>query len=192
MIQLLTPHDPAAAVIALCWLVFGIVWAVSALFVKRTIEQSLGWVHLVVFALAIAAVRSVSYRAGLRHLLWPGTALLGALAASITVAGLVVTVWARAILGRNWSGTVAFKEGHELIERGPYAYVRHPIYSGLLLMGLGTAIERARLESFLILATALVGLAIKAQFEERLMIRHFPEKYPQYRRRVKALIPGVW
>jgi protein-S-isoprenylcysteine O-methyltransferase Ste14 len=192
MIQVLTLHDPAATVITLCWLVFGIVWAVSALFVKRTIEQSLGWVRLLAFAVVIWVLARVSRVTGPPQSLWPGTALLGALAALLTVAGLVVAVWARAVLGRNWSGTVAFKEGHELIERGPYAYVRHPIYSGLLLMGLGTAIERARLESFLMLAMALVGLAIKAQFEEQLMIRHFPEAYPQYRRRVKALIPGVW
>jgi len=192
MIQALTLHDPAAVAITLCWLVFGIVWAVSALFVKRTIEQSLGWVRLLVFAVVIVVFTRVSHIAGLRQSLWPQTASIGALAVLVTVAGLVVTVWARVVLGRNWSGSVAFKEGHELIVGGPYAYARHPIYSGLLLMGLGTAIESARLQSFLMLALALVVLALKARFEEQLMIRHFPEAYPQYRRRVKALIPGVW
>ena len=192
MLQTMTLHDPAAIVIAFCWLVFAIVWVVSAFFVKRTVEQSLGWVRIVVFLVVIGVLRRATHFAGLRQSLWPASALSGTIAVLITVAGLIVAVWARATLGRNWSGTVTFKENHELIERGPYAYVRHPIYSGLLLMGLGTAIESARLESFLTLALVLVMLAIKARYEERLMIRHFPEAYPQYRRRVKALIPGVW
>ena len=59
-------------------------------------------------------------------------------------------------------------------------------------MGLGTAIASARLSSLLLLVLTLVMLAIKAHYEERLMIRHFPTTYPQYRARVKALIPGVW
>jgi protein-S-isoprenylcysteine O-methyltransferase Ste14 len=70
--------------------------------------------------------------------------------------------------------------------------VRHPIYSGLLLMALGTAISSARLRSFLLLGLALAVLVIKAHYEEKLMIRHFPDAYPQYRQRVKALIPWVW
>jgi protein-S-isoprenylcysteine O-methyltransferase Ste14 len=96
------------------------------------------------------------------------------------------------VLGTNWSGTITFKEDHELIQRGPYAYVRHPIYSGLLLMGLGTAVESGRLASFGLLAAVAAGFAVKAHLEERLMTRHFPEAYPPYRRRVRALIPGVW
>lgn len=106
--------------------------------------------------------------------------------------GLAIALWARAALGTNWSGAIAFKEGHELIQRGPYAYVRHPIYSGLLLMGLGTTLASARVSSLLMLVLALILLAIKARYEERLMIRHFPAAYPPYRARVKALIPGVW
>jgi protein-S-isoprenylcysteine O-methyltransferase Ste14 len=192
MILFLTLHDPVDVVIALCWLVFVLVWVVSALFVKRTVERSTGWARLLVWVAVIVLFTRVSHIPGLRQPMWPRTAALSALAALVTVAGLIVCVWARTVLGRNWSGTIAFKEGHELIERGPYAYVRHPIYSGFLLMGLGTAIGSARLESFLLLATAAVALGIKARFEEQFMSRHFPEAYPQYRRRVKALIPGVW
>ena len=135
----------------------------------------------------------VAYNIGdLRQLLWPRTAAVGLLADVLTVAGLVVAVWARAVLGRNWSGRVVLKQDHDLVQRGPYACVRHPIYSGLLLMGLGTAVESGRLTGFVILAAVAILFAVKAQFEERLMIRHFPEAYPDYRRRVKALIPGVW
>ena len=184
--------DPSQVVIALCWAVFLVVWAVSALFVKRTVERSLGGTRLVLLASAIFILGVVRWIPGLHQALWTRTAAIGALADFLAVTGLIVTLWARAALGRNWSGTIAFKEGHELIQRGPYAYVRHPIYSGLLLMGLGTAIAADRLSSFVFLAAVFVFLAIKAHFEEELMTRHFPEAYAQYRRRVRALIPGVW
>ena len=193
MIVFGTPHDAFATVIALCWLVFLVVWAVSALFVKRTIERSLGGVRLLTLAVLIAVIAGATRGfPGLRQTLWSRTPGVGVLAALLTMMGLAIALWARAALGTNWSGTIAFKEGHELIQRGPYAYVRHPIYSGLLLMGLGTAIASARLSSLLLLVLTLVMLAIKAHYEERLMIRHFPTTYPQYRARVKALIPGVW
>src|SRR5262245_3954456 len=160
MIQFLTMRDPSDLVIALCWLVFTIVWAVSALFVKRTVERSLGWARLLVWGVVILVFTRASHIPGLQQPMWPRSAGQGALAVLVTLAGLVVCIWARAVLGRNWSGSITFKEDHELIERGPYAYVRHPIYSGLLLMGLGSAINSARPQSFLLLVLVAVGLSI--------------------------------
>jgi protein-S-isoprenylcysteine O-methyltransferase Ste14 len=192
MIRLGTPHNAFALVIALCWTVAVVVWALSALFVKRTVERLPGWARLLSLVGTIWVFEIVYRTAGLRWTLWPQSAAVGVLADLLTIAGLAVALWARAVLGRNWSGRVVFKEDHELIQHGPYAYVRHPIYSGLLLMGLGTAVESGRLASFVLLAAVAVVLVVKAQLEERLMTSHFPEAYPQYRRRVKALIPGVW
>ena len=190
--MILSPDNPFAIFIALCWLVFVIVWAVSAFFVKRTVERSMGWARLLVIAIGIMLFGTIFRFGAMWRPLWARTAWTGALGALLTAAGLAVAVWARLVLGRNWSGTITFKENHELIMRGPYAHVRHPIYSGLLLMLLGTAVESARPRAFVMLALAFVVLAIKARFEEELMIRHFPDAYLQYRRRVKALIPGVW
>jgi protein-S-isoprenylcysteine O-methyltransferase Ste14 len=190
--MILSPDTPFELFIAFCWFVFMIVWAVSAFFVKRTVERSWGGTRWLVILLGLMLFGTLLRFGGMWPPLWARTARTGALGALVTAAGLAVAVWARFILGRNWSGTITFKEDHELITRGPYAYVRHPIYSGLLLMMLGTAIESARLRTFLLLALVLVVLRIKAHFEEKLMIRHFPEAYPEYRRRVKALIPGVW
>ena len=192
MIHLATPHNVSELVITLCWAVAVVVWAVSALFVRRTVERSLGWARLLTLVAVIWVFEVVYRTGGLEQTLWSQTAAIGVLADLFTVAGLAVALWARAVLGRNWSGTVAFKADHELIQHGPYAYVRHPIYSGLLLMGLGTAVESGRLASFVLLAGIAVVFAVKAHLEERLMTSHFPEAYPQYRRRVKALIPGVW
>ena len=109
----------------------------------------------------------------------------------ICVAGLFVTLWARWTLAGNWSSDVTFKEGHELIETGPYRFVRHPIYTGLLIMCVGTAIEIGMLRGILGLALMTLGFWIKLKQEERLLMRHFPEEYPAYSKRVKALVPYV-
>ena len=75
-----------------------------------------------------------------------GALILGVLGC---VLGLLVTIWARRTLAGNWSSDVTFKQGHELMRSGPYRFVRHPIYTGLLVMGLGSAIEIGRLRCFL-------------------------------------------
>lgn len=186
------PHDAFDWVIALCWLTFLIVWMVSALFVKRTVERSLGWPRLLTMAIVIALAGGARWFPWLRQALWARTASIGAAAALLTIAGLAVAVWARATLGGNWSGSVTFKEDHELIVRGPYALVRHPIYSGLFLMGLGAAVDSTRLAAFVVLGLTTIFFVIKARYEERLMLRHFADGYVQYRQRVKGFIPGVW
>jgi protein-S-isoprenylcysteine O-methyltransferase Ste14 len=122
----------------------------------------------------------------------PHSAATGIIADIVAVAGLAVALWARATLGGNWSTVAAIKEDHELIERGPYRFVRHPIYSGILLMILGTAIASGWLAAFAGLALLAVGFSIKARQEERLLARQFPDAYPAYAARVKALVPGVW
>jgi protein-S-isoprenylcysteine O-methyltransferase Ste14 len=125
-------------------------------------------------------------------ILWRRTLWTGLLADAIVLAGLAVSLWARTTLGGNWSASVTFKENHELIERGLYRYVRHPIYSGLLLMVLGAAILFGRLFGFIALVIVFLGFWFKSRQEERLLTRHFPEAYPSYKSRVRALIPFVF
>ena len=85
-----------------------------------------------------------------------------ALAADCVVAvGLAFSVWARVALGRNWSAEVTFKEGHELVASGPYGLVRHPIYTGLLLMGLGTAINYGRVVGFAVFVAVCVACRVE-------------------------------
>ena len=184
--------DPFRFVIDLCWAIFVLVWAVAALFVKRTTERSMRWGAMATFGVVVAVFAVTRLSPGMRRELWSQTAGVGLLATLLVLLGLVIALWARAALGRNWSGTIAFKQDHELILRGPYAWVRHPIYTGLLLMALGTAVESTRLSSFIFLGVLFVVLVLKARAEEQLMLRHFPDAYADYRRHVKALIPGVW
>jgi protein-S-isoprenylcysteine O-methyltransferase Ste14 len=104
---------------------------------------------------------------------------------------LLVTIWSRRTLGGNWSSEVAFKQGHELVKTGPYRYARHPIYTGLLLMCLGTAVAVGQFHSWLGLLILCVGFWIKLRQEESLLLQHFPTEYPVYRKQVKALVPFV-
>jgi len=103
--------------------------------------------------------------------------------------GLGLAIWSRRTLGDNWSSTVNLKRGHELVERGPYRFVRHPIYTAILLMSLGTAVAFDRLSCFIGLVPLFLGFWIKLRQEESLMTRQFPEAYPLYKARVRALVP---
>ena len=105
--------------------------------------------------------------------------------------GVGFAIWARRTLGTNWSGNPTIKEGHELIQAGPYRLVRHPIYTGILVGILGTGIGSGRVFNVYVLGAALVGFWIKLRIEEGLMLRQFPQAYPEYRKRTKALFPFV-
>jgi protein-S-isoprenylcysteine O-methyltransferase Ste14 len=108
---------------------------------------------------------------------------------ALTAFGILFTFWARFHIGRNWSGQVVIKEQHELIRSGPYARVRHPIYTGLLLAIFGTALalgEVRGLIGFVLVAYYFFG---KAKREERVMSQEFGEQYAEYRRRTGMLVP---
>jgi len=121
----------------------------------------------------------------------PGAQIYVVCGLLLTVAGVAFAIWARFALGRNWSGTVTIKQDHVLIRHGPYRFVRHPIYSGILLAMAGTALGYGRTPCLIGLGTALLSLWIKARKEEEFMIEQFGEQYSRYRREVKALIPSL-
>jgi len=113
------------------------------------------------------------------------------LGAAVTAGGLLFSVWARHHLGKNWSRAVTIKEDHELISTGPYAFVRHPIYTGLLLAFVGSAIARGELRGPLAVALVFVALWRKLRLEEKWMREHFGETYEAYSRHVAALVPYI-
>ena len=122
---------------------------------------------------------------------YPPAAWVGWTGFVLCVVGLAFAVWARVQIGRFWSGTVALKAEHALIRGGPYAMTRHPIYSGLLLALLGTAITRDTQAAFLGLPFLFAGLFVKSKQEERLLLDRFGPEYEKYRTEVPALIPRV-
>ena len=106
-----------------------------------------------------------------------------------TAIGLVFSIWARSVLGGNWSANVTVKQGHELIRAGPYALTRHPIYTGLDLAFLGTALAIGEWRAILAVLIAFGSLWYKLRIEERFLAETFGADYEAYRRRVKAIIP---
>jgi protein-S-isoprenylcysteine O-methyltransferase Ste14 len=108
----------------------------------------------------------------------------------LVAAGLAFAVWARVCLGRNWSGIVTLKQDHELVRSGPYRLVRHPIYTGLLLALLGSALARNEWRALLAVALAWLAFWRKLQVEEELMIEQFGDAYVRYRAEVPALMPN--
>ena len=186
-----------ALVIWCCWGVWAVLWFAMAFSTKRTVERpdtSRAVVVVLVVAGVVLLLRSTHLlaRGGLLHRhLWGASPLVDAVAIALVVAGLAFTAWARVTLGANWSGSVVFKEDHDLIVQGPYAMVRHPIYTGLLAMMLGSAIAYAEPYGFVLLAAGTFVFVYKSRREERLMVRHFPDQYAAYRRHVKAIVPFV-
>lgn len=111
--------------------------------------------------------------------------------AALTVGGLLFSVWARQHLGKNWSQAVTVKQDHELITTGPYRLVRHPIYTGLLLALLGSALARGEWRGLVAFALGLIALWNKLSLEEKWMREQFGEAYEDYTRRVAALVPYI-
>jgi len=177
------------------WIVFCAYWFIMAFNVKRTAKrQSLSsrGFHIAVAVLAYWLL--FTDRLAWGPLVWRFVrdsqtwALAGAV---VTWAGVALAIWARTILGGNWSATVTVKEDHALVRSGPYATVRHPIYSGLLLAGLGTALAIGEVHSLLAVAIGIVGFRVKSKLEERFMIEQFGQQYEEYRRHSWALVPFV-
>jgi protein-S-isoprenylcysteine O-methyltransferase Ste14 len=172
--------------IAVAWVIFWVYWFASAIGVKegRASRRRIPLNGL--SALSVLVLLRV-FRGGSLVVHSP---VLGAIGAVVFVAGIGLAIWARVHLGRNWGMPMTQKAEPELVTSGPYRFVRHPIYSGLLAALLGTA-----------LATNLIGLIIvavlggyfyySATVEERNLIARFPNAYPAYRARTKKLIPFV-
>jgi protein-S-isoprenylcysteine O-methyltransferase Ste14 len=173
------------AVIFAVWAAFGAYWLISALGAKEGSFTGRRRVP-VVFSVTAFVLLRVFQAAGLAvHI--PVLQVAGMIA---LLFGLGLAVWARIHLGRNWGMPMTQKNDPELVTSGPYRFVRHPIYSGLLLAIVGTALAT---NLSLLIAAAVLGLyfAYSARVEERLLTTSFPVGYPGYRARTKMLIPFV-
>jgi len=179
--------------IALLWLAWALYWSLAALGSRPTLRrESLGsrLTHLVPLTAGgvLLAWRDVPW-AALTMRLWPQSPTLYWSGVLVLATGLAFAIWARVHLGGNWSGAVTVKQGHELVRSGPYAHVRHPIYTGLLTAVLGTAIASGTVRVALAFAIIAAALVRKLRAEEALMRATFPGAYERYRAVVPALIP---
>jgi protein-S-isoprenylcysteine O-methyltransferase Ste14 len=110
----------------------------------------------------------------------------------IEATGLLLAVWTRRHLGRNWSGEISIKRDHQLVRSGPYHVVRHPIYTALLAMYLGSAVVSGELHALFGLALAAIAYGRKVRLEEAVLAQFFGEEYRDYRRVTWALLPGLF
>jgi len=183
-------------IIGFMWLAIFIIWAISALIVKDTVGSKSGpRARLLLWGVLLGWF--ILFSPGLRQGILGGSFVLeGPVAAyaglALTSIGLGFALWARFTIGRNWGALITVQRGHRIVRSGPYAIVRHPIYSGFIVATLGTAIAHGDMAG--LVATALVAIcwASKARLEESFMIEKFGAEYEDYRRHVKGLIPGVW
>lgn len=125
------------------------------------------------------------------HLLpnYPVTLYIGFIIAAL---GIMFAFWARKYLGGNWSGIVALKKNQTLVDTGPYAIVRHPIYFGLTIGIVGSAIAEGTVSGLIAIVCMLIFSLLRIRAEEKLMTSIFGKKYKEYSKRVYKFIPGFW
>lgn len=109
----------------------------------------------------------------------------------MTIAGLAFAAWSRAVLGRNWSARALIQVGHELVRTGPYAYVRHPLYTGLLIALTGSMLVSGETGALAGWVASIGIFAIKGRREEHLLAGEFGARYCEYRERTGFLLPRI-
>lgn len=180
------------------WFVFVLYWLVSATDVKKDVESKLGrgrsssLVRIVVAAALTYLFPTIVARLLGRSISSPEDSGLRYSGTILTMAGISFAIWARYHLGRNWSGHPALKEDHKLVSTGPYSFLRHPIYAGMLFACLGSLF--ATFEAFWLYFLLIMGIVYvrRIHIEEGIMMRTFPDAYPAYREKTNALIPFIW
>ncbi len=176
------------------WIVFGAVWLTWALRTKpvKSRESAASRLSHMAFMFAGSYAMSIGVKPRWLHaLIFPGSAWLQWLAISTTAIGIGFAIWARVYLGGNWSSSVTVKVGHQLVRTGPYRWVRHPIYSGLILGLLGTALAQRRFGGLVSVALFYAGFKIKSRIEERTMTKTFGAEYDEYSRSTGAIVPKL-
>jgi protein-S-isoprenylcysteine O-methyltransferase Ste14 len=181
------------------WLALVVYWAIVALDAKRSIGGQWRWrreigLRLTILALVVLLAHLMAHNHPMRAArlyAFNRNIFAGWVGATLCAFGVAVAIWARACLGRNWGMPMTQKAHPELVTNGPYAYVRHPIYTGIILALLGSAIGLSVLWAIPLL---LIGgyFAYSASREEQLLLERFPEEYSAYARRSKRLIPFLW
>jgi protein-S-isoprenylcysteine O-methyltransferase Ste14 len=186
------------------WILWAITWVAASLWANRTVKRpGIGreWIYRLItlagFVLLLGGfVKTQGDRVVWAR--WPGVwgdaayppAAIGWTMVALTVLGFLFAWWARLHLGRLWSGSITRKEGHHVVDTGPYAIVRHPIYTGILLSGIASAIAIAQVHAYLGALLLIIGYWLKARLEERWLREELgPQDYDAYRRRVPMLVP---
>ena len=185
----------APRIVVGAWIVFLLYWAATARDVKTTQWQESprsAVIHRTLLAIAAILLGARWNDAGfLTQPVLPLSTILVAMGVALVVIGVAFAIWARRTLGSNWSAAVTVKEGHTLVRTGPYKVVRHPIYTGMLIGFLGTAMVIDETRGVLAIVLATAAFVYKSRVEEHRMQATFPA-YDDYRRHSAALVPFIY
>lgn len=183
--------------IGIGWIAFWVYWIISAFGSKQEVHSNIKQfviIRIAIFPLTAAlaiifnqlpdSLKNHYHAVNNNHL---------ALAVGLIIflIGFALAVWARIYLGKNWGMPMTQKQNPELVTSGPYSYVRHPIYAGILLMALGSFLE-VNIYWLIVFIIAAVLFIYSAVAEEKLMMKLFPKVYPSYKAKTKMLIPFVF
>jgi protein-S-isoprenylcysteine O-methyltransferase Ste14 len=174
------------------WIAWIVSWGLAAFWRGRTVKGTPlkdSWPYMALTVVGAILFFHTTSRRLQSTMLWH-VGLDGAYAlVAITAAGFLFTWWARIHLGKLWSGAVTIKESHRVVDTGPFALVRHPIYFGLIVAIIATGIAKANVPALIGLVLLLLGIFVKARLEERVLRRELGPAYEAYAKRVPMLIP---
>ncbi len=175
------------------WFFFALYWLVASIHVnkmRRREPWSQRLAFLLIFAASCDLLLHASERLGiLNGRFVPPQAWIEWLGIALTAAGIAFAIWARNHIGKYWSASVSLREGHELIRSGPYARIRHPIYTGILLGVAGTVLWSGRWGALIVLGFAVIGVVVKAKKEEALLQGEFGPAFDEHRRHTGFFLP---
>jgi len=175
------------------WILFGLYWLVSALKLKKTKRRET-WFERLRYVLPLLVAFCFLSRPELRYG-WlaarfvPDNPAVNWIGVFVTAVGVAIAFWARWHLGSNWSGVVTLKEGHELIRTGPYRAIRHPIYTGILLAMLGTAIAMGEVRALIAVAITWLSFYQKARREESFLSEEFGAGFVEHCKHTGMFLP---
>ena len=180
-------------IITTYWIVFLVVWAIGVFFQKRSQEKPIlsNIFHFLLIFVSLSILFASQGIPFLNKIIIRVSLAVNILSVMFSTLGLIVSVYSRIVLGSNWSGSAVIKKEHELVTKGPYKYVRHPIYFGIVLLYIGTAIATGNLGGIIGFMILIVEFSLKIKEEEKMMKRQFGKRYLYYMKSTKALIPWI-
>lgn len=186
---------PFNKVVLVGWVIFWFYWLISAFGSKRNTKPQLrgfAGIRLGILVLAVILFRFLNVQNySFQNRVATNNELILTVGLIVFLLGLFLAIWARIYLGKNWGMPMTQKQDPELVTSGPYSYVRHPIYSGILLAMLGSALASS-IFWLTIFAISGIYFIYSASVEEKLMTKQFPKAYPTYKTKSKMLIPFIF
>lgn len=187
--------SPFNKVIIGCWIVFWLYWLISAFEAKKNAPlnfKRFAGIRIVLLLSVIILFRFLNVgNYSFQNRLTTHNELVLTIGFVIFLLGLLTAIWARIYLGKNWGMPMSKKQSPELVTSGPYRYIRHPIYTGILLATLGSSIASS-IFWLIYFVVAGVYFIYSAVEEEKLMMKQFPKVYPSYKSRTKMLVPFIF